>query len=67
MPEPGANSDGLLAACDTLLREIAGYPITPERINAALPVIRDMLRAIRMLDDVDLGAVEPMTTFRPLP
>jgi hypothetical protein len=66
MPETGADTH-ILAACDMLLREIAGYPITPERMDAALPLVREMLRAIRILDEVDLGVIEPMTIFRPLP
>ena len=60
------NSDALLIACDAVLREIAGYAITSDRLNAALPLIRETLSAIRAMDEVDVGASEPMTTFRPL-
>jgi hypothetical protein len=60
------NSDALLAACDAVLREIAGYPITAERLNAALPLIREIQSAIRAMDEVDVSASEPMTTFRPV-
>jgi hypothetical protein len=60
------NSDALLVACDAVLREIAGYPITPERLNAALPFIREILSAIRAMDELDVSASEPMTTFRPV-
>ena len=60
------NSDALLVACDAVLREIAGYPITPDRLNAALPLIREIQSAIRAMDDVDVSASEPMTTFRPI-
>ena len=59
------NSDTLLVACDAVLREIGGYPITPDRLNAALPLIREILSAIRAMDEVDVSASEPMTTFRP--
>ena len=61
------NSDALLVSCDAVLREIAGYPITSDRLNAALPLIREIQSAIRAMDDVDVSASEPMTTFRPLP
>ena len=60
------NSDALLVACDAVLREIAGYPITSDRLNAALPLIREIQSAIRTMDDADISASEPMTTFRPL-
>ena len=60
------NSDALLVACDAVLREIAGYPITVDRLNAALPLIREIQSAIRAMDDVDVSASEPMTTFRPV-
>lgn len=66
MSEANVDSDGLQAACEALLREIAGYPITPERMAAALPLIKEMLRAIRTLDEVDVASVEPMTSFRAL-
>jgi hypothetical protein len=61
------NSDPLLVTCDAVLREIGGYPITPDRLNAALPLIREILSAIRAMDEVDVSASEPMTTFRPVP
>jgi hypothetical protein len=60
------NSDALLVACDAVLREIAGYPITSDRLNAALPLIREIQAAIRAMDDVDVSVSEPMTTFRPV-
>ena len=59
------NSDTLLVACDAVLREIGGYPITADRLNAALPLIREILPAIRAMDEVDVSASEPITTFRP--
>jgi hypothetical protein len=68
MPTPDLNSDApdaLLVACDVVLREIAGYPITSDRLNAALPLLRAILPAIRAMDEVDVSAAEPMTTFRP--
>lgn len=66
MPNRDVNSDALIVACDAVLREIAGYPITPDRLNAALPLIREALSAIRLMDELDVSASEPMTTFRPL-
>lgn len=66
MPNRDVNSDALIVACDAVLREIAGYPITPDRLNAALPLIREALSAIRSMDELDVSASEPMTTFRPL-
>jgi hypothetical protein len=61
------NPDPLLAACAAMLREVAGYPITVERLQAAGPVIREVLTAIRALDEVDVSRVEPMTIFRARP
>jgi hypothetical protein len=66
MPNRDLNSDTLFVACDVVLREIGGYPITPDRLNAALPLIREILSAIRAMDEVDVSATEPMTTFRPV-
>ena len=60
------NLDALLVACDAVLREIAGYSITPDRLNAAVPLIREILSAIRAMDELDVSAFEPMTTFRPI-
>jgi hypothetical protein len=59
--------DPLLVACSAMMREAGGYAMDPERLAAALPVIRGTLAAIRTLDELDLDGVEPMTTFRPLP
>jgi hypothetical protein len=59
--------DPLMAACAALLREIGGYPIDHVRLEAALPLIRSMMTAIRAMDEVDVRGVEPMTVFRPLP
>jgi hypothetical protein len=50
-----------------MLREVGGYPITVERLQAAGPVIREVLTAIRALDEVDVSRVEPMTIFRARP
>jgi hypothetical protein len=65
-PNLSSDPDALLLACDAALREIAGYPITSDRLNAALPLVRETLSAIRAMDEVDVSASEPMTTFRPL-
>ena len=67
MTIPQDDPDPLLAACAAMLQEVAGYPITAERLQAAGPVIREVLRAIRVLDKVDVSGVEPMTIFRPRP
>ena len=67
MPEIKPEPDRLAALCEVLLHEVAGYPITRERLDTALPLMRDMLRAIRMLDELDVASVEPMISFRPLP
>ena len=64
---PGFRPDPLLVACDAALREVGGYPVTPDRLGAALPLIREMLAAIRAMDEVDVSGSEPMTVFRPLP
>ena len=61
------NPDPLLAARAAMLQEVAGYPITGERLQAARPVIREVLTAIRALDKVDVSRVEPMTIFRARP
>jgi len=53
-------------ACDAVLREIGGYPITPDRLNAALPLIREILSDISAMEEVDVSDSEPMTTFRPV-
>jgi hypothetical protein len=66
MTNRDSNSDALLVVCDAVFREIAGYPITSDRLNAALPLIREFLSAIRAMDEVDVSASEPMTTFRPV-
>jgi hypothetical protein len=67
MADQDPNPDPLLVACDALLREVAGYPLSADRLEAAVPLIREILSAIRMMDEVDVSASEPMTTFRPLP
>jgi hypothetical protein len=67
MTIPQDDPDPLLAACAAMLQEVAGYPMTAERLQAACPVIREVLTAIRALDKVDVSGVEPMTIFRPRP
>ncbi len=59
--------DPLFVACGAMMREAGGYAMHPERLAAALPVVRGTLAAIRTLDELDLDQIEPMTTFRPLP
>lgn len=58
--------DPLMAACDAVLREVGGYPISDARLAEALPLIRSMVAAIRAMDEVDVGGIEPMTVFGPL-
>ena len=67
MKIPRDDPDPLMAACAAMLQEVAGYPITAERLQAARPVIREALTAIRALDKVDVSRVEPMTIFRARP
>jgi hypothetical protein len=67
MKTPQGNPDPLLMTCAAMLQEVAGYPITDERLQAARPVIREVLTAIRALDKVDVSKVEPMTIFRARP
>ena len=67
MTEVKAEPDRIAALCEVLLHEIGGYPITSERLDASLPLVRDMLRAIRTLDELDLSSIEPMVSFQPLP
>ncbi len=57
----------LLAACEAMLREVSQFPITPERLADAGVVFRDVIAAIRALDEVDLEGVEPATHFRVRP
>jgi hypothetical protein len=60
------SSDALLAACSAVLREVADYPITAERLEAALPLVKEMIAAIRMMDEVDVDGIEPATAFQAL-
>jgi hypothetical protein len=46
---------------------VGGYPISSDRLEAALPLIREIVSAIREMDEVDVTAVEPVTVFRLLP
>jgi hypothetical protein len=64
MNEPNNPSDLLLQTCEALLREIASYPITSDRLLEALPLIKDSLAAIRRMDEVDVSGLEPMTVVR---
>ena len=59
-------TDRLMTACDAVLREVGGSSIGEARLAEALPLIRSMVAAIRAMDEVDVGGVEPMTVFRPL-
>jgi hypothetical protein len=66
MSDRAESSDALLAACSAVLREVAEYPITPERLEAALPLVKEMIAAIRMMDEVDVDGIEPATAFHTL-
>jgi hypothetical protein len=59
-------TDRLMTACDAVLREVGGFSVGDARLAEALPLIRSMVAAIRAMDEVDVGGVEPMTVFRPL-
>lgn len=59
--------DPLLQACNAVLREVAGAPISPERLEAAGPLIAEIVAAIRLMDEVDVRDVEPATIFRARP
>jgi hypothetical protein len=61
---PDSNSDALLAACDAMLREAGGTALTPERLAEAGPVIEGIVKAIRSMDELDLGEIEPAIIFR---
>lgn len=67
MKESATHLDPLIAACDAVLREVAAYPITPERLHSAGPLIVEIVSAIREMDEVDVSGVEPLTVFRLLP
>ena len=58
------DADPLLQTFAVMLREVAGYDITGERLEAAMPLIRPMVSAIRLMDEVELGDTEPMVAFR---
>lgn len=60
-------SEPLMAACEAMLSEVGGQAIDRERLLSAMPVIQTMVAAVRAMDELDLGMVEPMTAFRPLP
>lgn len=61
------SDDPLLTACAAMMREVGSYDMDPDRLAAALPIIRTTAAAIRTLDELDLDGIEPMTVFRPLP
>lgn len=60
-------ADPMLQTYAAVLREVAGYEITGERLEAAMPLIRQMVSAIRLMDEVDVSEIEPMVAFRCLP
>jgi hypothetical protein len=58
------NSDPLLAACDAMLREAGGTALSAEWLDEAGPVIEGIVKAIRTMDELDLGETEPAIIFR---
>lgn len=66
MADRPSDREPLLAACDAVLRELAGFPTSPERLDASVLLIREIMSAVRAMDEVDVRDVEPMTTFRPV-
>jgi hypothetical protein len=56
-----------MAACAAMLREVADYPISSERLADAWSLIEEMIAAIRTLDEVDVSNTEPVTVFRIAP
>jgi hypothetical protein len=63
MTERVSPTDRLFLTAQALLAEV-GYPITEERLTQALPLMREILAEIRILDELDLEGVEPITVFR---
>jgi hypothetical protein len=55
----------MLIACEAVLRDMASYPITGERLLEALPLIKESIAAIRTMDGADVSGLEPMTVMRP--
>lgn len=64
MSEQSIANDPLWTACDCVLREVSGFSIPSARLEAALPLIREIMVAIRSMDEVDVSSVRPMTEFR---
>jgi hypothetical protein len=67
MNEPTSTTDPMLIACEAVLREIASYPVTSERLLEALPLIKESIAAIRTMDEADVNGLEPMTVMRLAP
>jgi hypothetical protein len=57
-------ADSLLRTYAIMLHEVAGYDIGDDRLAAAMPLMRHMAVAIRLMDEVDVSEVEPMLSFR---
>jgi hypothetical protein len=67
MNEPTSTSDPMFIACEAVLRDIASYPVTSERLLDALPLIKEAIAAIRAMDEADVKGLEPMTVMRLAP
>jgi hypothetical protein len=55
--------DPLLLAVTAMLRELADFPITEDRLAEARPIVEATLVAIRSLDEADVEGLEPATQF----
>ncbi|MRX37577.1 hypothetical protein [Aminobacter sp. MDW-2] len=55
--------DTLQAAYEVVLKEMGNYPTQAERLEDAMPLLREILGEIRRLDEIDLDEIEPATTF----
>ena len=64
-PDDDSNGDALLTACDAMMREVGGFPLSAERLSEARPVIASIVKAIRSMDELDLGESEPALSFKP--
>jgi hypothetical protein len=67
MNEPTSTSDPMFIACEAVLRDIASYQVTSERLLEALPLIKESIAAIRAMDEADVKGLEPMTVMRLAP
>lgn len=55
--------DTLQGAYEIVLREMGNYLTEVERLEDCMPLLREIMEEIRRLDEIDLDAIEPATTF----